>query len=127
VVVFSAVISTAGVGILWLAVAGATSIIDAVTIDRDLAAGWRLAGLCVGGGIVSGYAVTGDWISAPATIIDFFMRAWPLIVLAAIAIGIERAAPLTPARPHGPVISGGIAPAALYVAIAIGFVGVMSR
>ena len=119
VVVFSAGLATAALGVVWVVVAHYSGVVDAITIDRDPAAAWRFGGLLVACGVVFGYAVTGDWVSSGATIADFLARAWPILPVAVLAIGADRALRPTAARPRAPIIAGGVAPALLHIAIAI--------
>jgi uncharacterized membrane protein YjfL (UPF0719 family) len=88
-VLFSAVLSSALFIALWVGMENLTSISEVITVDRDTGAGIRMGGLLVGVGIVSGWAVAGDWASATATLRDFFRSAWPALLLAAIAVLVE--------------------------------------
>lgn len=63
---------------------------DAVTIERDLGAGVRMAALLVAVGAIGGRAAAGDWISLASTIGTFAVAAWPALVLIALAGGVER-------------------------------------
>jgi hypothetical protein len=123
VVVFSAALATAGLGAVWVFVAGRTALAEAVTVDRDRAAGIRLGGLLLASGLVLGAAVMGDWVTAGATVVDFVRRAWPVIPIALVAIANESVQRPTPARPQAPVVRGGIVPALIYVALAALVVG----
>jgi len=91
VVVFSATLATAGLAGVWLAIGQSTGIVEAVTVDRDRAAGVRLGGWLVVSGVIFGWAVAGDWVSASATVADFVSRAWPAVIVVALAIVVERA------------------------------------
>lgn len=122
VVVFSAALATAGLGVVWIVTDGSTGVTDAVTIDRDPAAGVRLGGLLVASGLVLGRAVAGDWYSAPETIADFGMTAWGVVPLVVLAWVIERSSTPTAERPRAPFVPFGVAPAALYLAFAAAFV-----
>lgn len=89
-VVFSAALSSVLFFAIWFGLNLFTQISDAITIDRDESAGIRLAGLLVSVGLVSGWSVAGDWISAQATLRDCAVSSWPAILLAAIAVVLER-------------------------------------
>ena len=118
VVVFSAGLATAGLGAVWLFMAG-TGLIDEVTVDRDAAAGIRLGGFLLACGLVFGSAVAGDWVSGPDTVIDFFMRAWTVVPIVVLAMVVERTQRLSPERPNAPLMPGGVLPAVIYVSLAI--------
>ena len=118
VVVFCAALSTAALFILWYLLDKATGLSDAVTVDRDLAAGTRLAGFFAAAGLILGRAVAGDWVSPGGTVADFGAAAWPVLLLGAVAVALERRLRPTPGRPLPPVASHGWAPALAYLAVA---------
>jgi uncharacterized membrane protein YjfL (UPF0719 family) len=88
-VLFSAVLSSALFIGLWLGIDLLTSISDAITIDRDERAGIRLGGFLLGIGLLSGWSVAGDWVSASATLKDFVISAWPATLLTVVAVVVE--------------------------------------
>jgi uncharacterized membrane protein YjfL (UPF0719 family) len=116
VVVFSALLATTAFFLLWTALDRATGLADAVTIDRDLAAGLRLAGFFTGAGLILGRAVAGTWESLPATVTDFAAVGWPVVPLWLLAAALERGLRPTPAQPARPVVRDGLIPALLYAA-----------
>jgi uncharacterized membrane protein YjfL (UPF0719 family) len=118
VVVFSAALATATLLLLWLALDLLSGISDTVTVERDAAAGVRLAGFLVACGLILGRAVAGDWVSAGATARDFVLAAWPVLPLLAVAALAERRARPTPERPAPSPATHGTLPALLYVAVA---------
>lgn len=122
VVVFSAALATVGLFAAWLALDAVAVASDAVTIERDAAAGLRVAGFLVACGLVLGRAVAGDWVSVGATILDALRIAAPLVGLIAFAAVLERAARPTPERPEPPVGALGVGPAFAYVAAAAAYV-----
>src|SRR4029453_10538043 len=71
VVVFSAALATLALFAAWLLLGFASGVSDAVTVDRDPAAGLRLAAFLIGCGLILGRAVAGDWESAAATVREF--------------------------------------------------------
>ena len=119
VVVFSAGLATAGLAALWILVGQTTRLVDAVTMDRDPAAGWRLGGFLAACGMICGFAVTGDWVSVPATVADFVVRVWPVLVLALVAALVEPGVRPTPDRPRAQLAIGGILPAMAFVGAAL--------
>jgi hypothetical protein len=119
VVVFSAALATGTLLLAWLALGQITGAADAVTIDRDPAAGLRLGAFLVASGLVLGRAVAGDWASAAATVADFLVVIPALVPMLIVAVVVERLARPTPQRPHAPFVPLGVAPATLYVVIAL--------
>lgn len=118
VVFFSAALATAAFFFLWLLLDMAAGLADTVTVDRDPAAGLRLAAFFVAAGAILGRAVAGDWVSARATLDDFIVLAWPALGLLAAAALVERGLRPTPERPVGEPVAQGLVPAALYLGIA---------
>jgi hypothetical protein len=116
VVAFSAGLSTLALFAAWLLLEAASGVSETVTVDRDPSAGLRLAGFLVGCGLVLGRAVAGDWVSAEATVRDFVMMAWPVIVLVVVAAIVERLSRPTPESPRPAVILYGVIPALVYIA-----------
>jgi uncharacterized membrane protein YjfL (UPF0719 family) len=122
VVVFAAAIATVALFGAWLLVDRWTRLTELVTVDRDRAAGFRLAGFLVACGVVFGRAVAGDWVSAPATIYDFVAVAWPAAALIAVAVLVERAVAPSAELPATPVVTLGLVPALVYAGAAILYV-----
>jgi hypothetical protein len=122
VVVFSAALATGTLLVAWIALSQFTTIADAVTIDRDPAAGLRLGAFLVSCGLILGEAVAGDWLSVPATVADVTAVLPVILLVFVIAVIVERVARPTAQRPHAPVVAYGLVPAALYVVIGIGTV-----
>jgi hypothetical protein len=88
-VLFSAVLSSALFIGLWLGMDLLTSISDAITVDRDDRAGIRQGGFLLSIGLLSGWSVAGDWVSASATLKDFATSSWPAILVTAVAVAVE--------------------------------------
>jgi hypothetical protein len=127
VVVFSAALATAALFACWLVLGQFTAVNDAVTIDRDPAAGVRLGAYLIACGLVAGRAVAGDWESAMLTVRDAGAAVPALLVLIVIAIFVERLARPTAERPLAPVFTWGVGPALMYLAIACAGVAMMGR
>ena len=123
VVIFSAGLASAALAVTWLVVGQQTDLVETVTVGRDRAAGWRLGALLTTSGVIYGFAVTGDWISASLTVSDFLSRAFPALALVAVCILAERWLRPTPDRPHPSLISGAALPAIAYLAIAVMTIG----
>jgi hypothetical protein len=118
VVLIAALMASAGLFAVWGLVERMSNVSETVTIERDLAAGIRLAGILIAAGLVLGRGVAGDWVSLDATIRDFVLTAWPVLPLAAIAVLVERLARPTVEQPSASVAVWGAAPALLYVGFA---------
>jgi hypothetical protein len=120
VVVVSAGLATGVLFVTWGILAHLTPVTDAVTVDRDPAAGVRLGSYLVCCGLILGRGVAGDWESLGATIDDFMLALPAAAALLILAIIVERAARPTPQRPQAPLLSMGVLPSAAYFVIAIG-------
>ena len=125
VVVFSAILATAALYVMWALLERFADVSEQVTVERDAAAGVRLAGFLAGCGLILGRAVAGDWVSTSATVADFARVATPALGLLLIAIPLERLARCTPQHPVRPVVTWGFGPALLYVALAAAYVAVI--
>ena len=127
VVVFSAGLATATLAALWLLFDQLTGIADSVTVDRDVSAGWRFGGLLAAGGLVLGRGVAGNWLSTAATVRDFAVLAWPVLLLFAVATGVERVARPSPTETNPSVVGWGVLPALVYVTSALLYVVALGR
>jgi hypothetical protein len=103
---------------VWLLFAQFSPGVDAVTIDRDPAAGVRVGAFLAACGAVLGRAVAGSWESAVQTIVDATEALPAVTILLLVALAAERLARPTPQRPHPPLFLFGIVPALLSFAIA---------
>lgn len=119
VVLLSATFSTVGFFVCWMLLEGFTHISETVTIERDLAAGLRLAAYLMTIGLVLGQAVSGNWISFDDLVWDFFRRGWMALAITAFAAFIESFSRPTVERLQPSVSVYGIAPAAAYFATAL--------
>jgi hypothetical protein len=119
VVVGCALLSSGVLVLAWLlmqALAGAT---EAVVVERDVAAGWRLGGLLLACGLIAGRAAAGNYLSVEATLSDFARHGWPVLPLLALAIALQRAAYPLPEPQLSSLAKVGVAPALGYVAYAV--------
>jgi uncharacterized membrane protein YjfL (UPF0719 family) len=119
VVLFSSGLATLSLLVLWVLVAGNTSLTDHLTIDRDRASGVRFAALMVAAGAIMGRAVAGDWTTGPQMVQDFAVTAWPVLGLAALQIALERQVRPTARNPHPDVMLWGVLPGTFYLAVAV--------
>jgi hypothetical protein len=115
VVVFAAAISTGAFFVLWACFEWLARPSEAITYNRDRAAGLRLAGFLVALGVILGRAVAGDWISVEATLRDFALRGWPAIPLLAAGVLIERLAHPQTGRGATAAAALGLLPALIYL------------
>jgi hypothetical protein len=127
VVVFSAGLATATLAVLWLVFDQLTGIADSITVERDRTASWRFGGLLTAGGLVLGRCVAGNWVSAAATARDFAVLAWPVLLLFAVASGVERIARPSPTQPNPSVVGWGLLPAVVYVTSALLYAVALGR
>lgn len=119
VVVFSGVLSTGSLTLVYLLLEKIGGIHEAVTIDRDVATGLRMAGLFIGCGAVFGVAVAGDWKSADETVRDFLRRAWPSIAIVLAAIFFNTTMKPTPENPRPSILSCGVMPMSVLMLIGL--------
>jgi uncharacterized membrane protein YjfL (UPF0719 family) len=114
-VLFTSVLSTGLFFVLWFVFDVLTSISDAITIDRANGSGIRMAGFLLGLGLLSGWSVAGDWVSASATLRDFLHSSWPAVAMTAIAVFLELVLKRVSIR-----FSSGIAVSAVFSAFYVG-------
>lgn len=119
VVVFSGILSTSSLTLVYLLLEKIGNTHDAVTIDRDVATGLRMAGLFIGCGAVFGVAAAGDWKSADETVRDFVMRAWPAIAIVLAAMYFNATMKPTPESPRPAVGSCGLIPMSVLILIGL--------
>jgi uncharacterized membrane protein YjfL (UPF0719 family) len=86
---------------------------DAITIDRDLATGIRVAAFAVAAGAVLGRAMAGDWHSWNDTFGGFVLLGWPAVAIALLLAVSNRLLGPTTDRPEPGVITAGVMPAAV--------------
>jgi hypothetical protein len=96
---------------LWLSIELAAHFSESITLDRDVASGAHLAGLLLAGALVLARAIAGDFVSWEGTFADFLKYGWPILLLGAAAVCVQRACRPTPRKPHPPLFSHGIIPA----------------
>jgi hypothetical protein len=82
----------------------------AISEDRDLAAGLRLAGFLIAMGINFGFAAAGDWISVEDTVSALGRHIWPAILVLFSAVIFEINLHPTPRAPQQPVLTHGVMP-----------------
>lgn len=127
VVLFSALLATSALYKTWWLLERWGETAEQITIERDHAAGVRLASFLVAAGLILGRAVAGDWHSFERTLFDFVLGAWPVIVLLAVAVTVERRLRVTVQRPSSDTVSGGVVPGLLYLALSVTYVLLTGR
>jgi hypothetical protein len=111
--------------LLWIVGNTLSRIAGTITIDRDVAAGWRAFGFFVGGGLILGRAVAGDWHSAGETVVDCAVKGWTILPLWAAVVLIDVICRPTPLRPAPNAFFFGLVPCLLYAALAVGAVALL--
>jgi hypothetical protein len=117
--IFPCLLASAGLILAWFLVEVGSRVSLAITEERDDASGWRLAAFLVSSGLILGRAVAGDWQSMEATIHDFYFQAWPVLILALVAIPVERTLQPTLKRPEPSVWKCGWLPGLVYLGFAV--------
>ena len=120
VVVFCAGIATAAVLLFWLIGNQITHVQEAITIDRDTAAGWRTAGFFIGSGLILGRAVAGDWHSTQQTVSDFIAKGWPALILWGAVLFLDIVSRPTPQRTAPNRLMFGVLPCLLFITGGVG-------
>lgn len=118
VVIFCAVLSTGSLLVLWILLNSITTLVDTITIERNVPAGIRVAGWFTATGVICGAAVTGDWHSATLTLRDFAEYGWPALVFTLAVACFERSLQKrwAESRWHGKAVSAGFAVACIALA-----------
>ena len=114
----SAALATGMLFVLWLAIEMISHISVAITVERDVGSGVRLAGLLVALGLILGRAVAGDWVSIHDTLRDFIRDGWTADALALGAAVVDRRLQPTGRAPVRTTLVAGVLPALAYVAVA---------
>ena len=116
VVVFSALLSTLTVyGAAWV-MALVSDGEERISVDHDLGAAIRLAGVAIAAGIVAGRGAAGDWVSAEATLVDFVVVTWPVVLIVMAGVIMERRSPPSYA-------SNNLVESSLFAAVALALAG----
>lgn len=97
VVVFSGGLSVGGLLLGWILLDRLGGAGEAVVVERDRAAGLRVAAWFLGVGAITGRAAAGDWVDAAATVRDFVGASAGALVLTVIAVLVEATANHRPA------------------------------
>jgi hypothetical protein len=103
---------------LWLILEFASRVASAITEDRDIASGLRLAGFLMALGLILARGLAGDWHSLVETIRDFISGSWPALLLLPIAVLVERRLRPSVSRPVPSWRTRGVLVAVVYLLIA---------
>lgn len=122
VVAFTGGLATAAFLWLWRLLERASAVAESVAVERDVAAGLRLAGWLVGTGLVLGRAAAGDWTGPVAATVDFGRLGWPAAGLLALEVVLSRWLRATPATPRPSWFLAGVVPAAVHAGAACAWV-----
>jgi uncharacterized membrane protein YjfL (UPF0719 family) len=114
-----AAVATAAMLALWAMLEAIGDPAEAITVDRDVAAGIRAAGFFVAAGLVLGRAMAGDWFSWPDTFAEFVSMAWVAVLVAGLAGIFNQMFRPTPSRPEPSRVGLGVVPACILVLIAV--------
>jgi hypothetical protein len=96
--ILPALLGTATWFALWSAMELVANISHAIAVERDLASGWRLAGVLIAMGLILGRAMAGDYHSPEETLHDFVKAGWPAGLVAIMGIVMQLA--WRPTRRH---------------------------
>jgi len=114
-----AVLACGALLVLWAIAEMAGDFSEAVTIERDVASGLRLAVFLICGGLILGRAVAGDYVSAEATFHDFAAQGWMALPLAVAAAMVQRILRPTGRNPQPAIMAYGLAPSLALLLAAI--------
>ena len=117
--VFSGGLATAVFLLLWLLLAVFGQAHVSVSEERDIASGVRVGGFLLALGLILGRATAGDWQSSAQTVQELFRDGWIAGPLTFLAIFAERSLRPDKAKPQLPVVSHGLVPAMVFLAIAV--------
>ena len=112
---------------LWVGFSTVTANHISIGVDRDRASGVRLAGLLMAWGLIFGRAIAGDWVSVQGTLDDFVAQGWPALALLIVAAMVEFLVRPGRSRPAPRMLRAGVAPAALYLAMAAAWLAWLGR
>jgi uncharacterized membrane protein YjfL (UPF0719 family) len=112
-----ALVATGVLLALWLTVELAGGAFEAITLDRDVAAGIRLAAFLVSAGAILGRAMAGDWSNWRSTFTEFAALAWPAALLVPAMTTMNRRYRPTPRKPVPEPGRRGVAPAVIMLAL----------
>ncbi len=121
----TALVATVMLALGVLVLAQITGLGDTIAVERDVAAGVRFAGWMVASGLVLASAAAGDWAGEAAMVDDLIAGGWPVALLVAVAVGLERVLRPKIESPQPAVLPAGLLPALGYVGASLAYVTVV--
>ncbi len=115
-VLWAAGLATAALFVMWAILWRGSAVMEAISIERDRAAGLRLGALLGAAGLIAGRGAAGDWSGFFPTVVEFTQAAWPLLPMLVLALLLERRWRPTAERPVGDQWRQGVVPAGLWMA-----------
>jgi uncharacterized membrane protein YjfL (UPF0719 family) len=116
-----AYVSTGVLFALWFVIELAGGVFEAITLDRDEAAGIRLAAFLVSAGAILGRAMAGDWSDWDSTFSEFVALGWPAALLIPAMVMMNRRFAPTPQTPQPEAGKCGITPALILLVLTAGY------
>lgn len=112
-----AFVATGVLLLLWFILELIGGSFEAITLDRDVAAGIRLAAFLVCAGAILGRAMAGDWLDWNSTFQEFIALGWPAALLVPAMTMMNRRYAPTPQMPHPDPGKCGVTPALVLVVL----------
>ena len=116
-----ALVATLAFLVVWLMEEAISDPAEAVTVDRDVATGVRLAAFLVALGLILGRAMAGDFYGWSDTWSGFLDLAWPALGLMLAAAAFDRVLKPTPANAAANLVTHGVVPGAALLFIAAAY------
>ncbi|HEX4997550.1 MAG TPA: hypothetical protein VFY29_04965 [Terriglobia bacterium] len=108
--------------VLWFFLEGIGGEWEAITLDKDIAAGIRLAAFLISAGSILGRAMAGDWIDWDQTFLDFVKFGWPAALLVPAMIWMNSRFAPTPDTLRPGLFRCGVMPALVMLGLAAFYV-----
>src|SRR5688572_15559938 len=112
-----AFVATVVLLVLWFILELTGGAFEAITLDRDVAAGIRLAAFLMCAGAILGRAMAGDWLDWNSTFQEFIALGWPAALLVPAMTMMNRRYAPTPQMPHPDPGKCGVTPALVLVVL----------
>jgi uncharacterized membrane protein YjfL (UPF0719 family) len=122
-----AFVATAVLLALWFVLEVVGGAWEAITLDRDVAAGIRLAAFLVSAGAILGRAMAGDWFDWSSTFADFVKLGWPVALLVPTMAMLNRRYAPTPQQPHPDPAAGGLTPSLVVIGLTAAYLVYLGR
>lgn len=119
VVVFSAGLATGTLLLMWVIGNQISRVEESLSVDRDLASGWRTMGFFVSSGLILGRAVAGNWHSGSETFHDFVVKGWPALLVWGAAVAMDVMLRPSPSSPSRPLVACGLLPGLFLIAMGL--------